>query len=112
MKNPVLIIAVLFIAAFALVSHFSTSQFSSEPVVLNHGNPPNIVMFGSQSCKYCAIARAFFAQHALPYTENDIDTSDKHRQMFYLLGGKGTPLIIVNGQLIHGFDETAIRRSL
>jgi len=69
-------------------------------------------MFGSQSCHYCAIARSFFKKHKLSYTENDIDQSIKHREMFYRLGGQGTPLIIVNKSIIHGFDEKQIRAAL
>ena len=112
MRIPLFIIVALFIAGYALVGHFSSPAFSSDPVVLRHGNEPKIVMFGTQSCKYCAIARSFFQAHHLPFVENDIDTSDKHLQMFYILGGKGTPLIVVNGEIIHGFDETAIRAAL
>ena len=112
MKNPLLIIFALFIAAYFLVEQFSSSRFSTEPVVLTHANPPDIVMLGTQSCKYCQIAREFFNTQQLPYVEYDIEKSDKHRQMFYLLGGKGTPLIIINGTTIHGFDEWAIRNAL
>ena len=112
MKHPFFIIVALFLAAFILVNKFSSPYFSDEPVVLRHGNPPDILMLGTQSCKYCEVARAFFATHDLPYVEHDIEASEKHLQMFYLLGGKGTPLVIINGQVIHGFDETAMRRAL
>jgi len=112
MKRPFFIIAAMFLASFILVSHFSIRSFSDEPVVLTHDTPPVIIMFGTRTCKYCAIARAFFDQHQLHYTEHDIETSDKDMHMFRLLGGTGTPLIIVNGEIIHGFDERAIRSNL
>ena len=112
MKSPVIIIAILFLVAFALVNHFASLTFSSEAVVLTTTEAPKIMMLGTQSCKYCYIARDFFNTHQLPFVEHDIEASDKHLQMFYLLGGQGTPLIIVNGQVIPGFDEAAIRRSL
>jgi len=112
MKRSFFIIAALFLASFTLVSHFSSRSFSDEPVVLTHDNPPEIIMFGTQTCKYCAIARAFFDKHQLLYTEHDIETSDKDMQMFRFLGGTGTPLIIINGEIVHGFDERAIRSNL
>lgn len=112
MKSPLFIIAALLVAAYVLVNQYSSSAFSAEPVVLNRADPPEILMFGTQSCRYCSIARAFFDTHKLPYVEQDIEVSDKHLQMFYLLGGTGTPLIIINGDVIHGFDEMAIRRAL
>ena len=112
MKSPFFIIAALFLAFYMLVSHYSDDSFSSDPVVLKHSQTPSIVMLGTQSCKYCSIARAFFDTHKLAYVEHDIEASDKHMQMFYMLGGRGTPLLIINGQIIHGWDEAAIRDAL
>ncbi len=111
-KYAVHIIAVLFVAIYLWVSQHSSTGFSENPVTLSKSSTPEIVMFGTQSCKYCAATRAFFEFHQLPYEELDIENSDKDMEMFYLLGGKGTPLLIVNGVIIHGFDEDAIRRAL
>lgn len=111
-RTPALIVIVLLVMPVLLLNHYSSDSFSDEPVVLHKAVPPNIVMFGTQSCKYCAIARAFFDKNQLPYIEHDIEASDKNQQLFYLMGGKGTPLIIVNGEIIHGFEEQAIRDNL
>ena len=111
-KNPFFIIAGLFLIFFYAVSQLSNTGLSDEPVVITKQNPPTIVMFGNQSCHYCAIARSFFKKHNLPYTDHDIERSTKHREMFYRLGGQGTPLIIVNKTIIHGFDEKRIREAL
>lgn len=112
MKSPFIIIVSLFLLFFYIISQLSNSGLSDEPVHINKSNPPNIIMFSSQSCRYCALARSFFEKHELDYTENDIDLSDKHREMFYRLGGQGTPLIMANKSIIHGFDENLIRRAL
>jgi len=105
------IVALAFLLAFMLVRHYSTG-LSDKPLVIHGQNPPEILMFGTQSCPYCAEARAFFAKHKLAYTEKDIEKSDSARNMFYLLGGRGTPLIIVNGVALHGFDEQMLRETL
>ena len=112
MKYPFLIIAGLFLVFYYAVSQLSNSNLSDDPVVINQSNPPEIIMFGSQSCHYCAIARSFFKKHKLAYIEKDIDQSIEHREMFYRLGGQGTPLIIVNKSIISGFDEKQIRNAL
>ena len=111
-KNSFPVIAGLFLIFYYIISQLSNSDLSDEPVVITKQNPPEIMMFASQSCHYCAIARRFFKKHTLPYTENDIDLSIEHREMFYRLGGKGTPLIIVNKSIIYGFDESQIRAAL
>ncbi|MDQ1362928.1 MAG: hypothetical protein QG652_788 [Pseudomonadota bacterium] len=89
----------------------SQPGLSDQPLVL-HTTPPEIIMFGTQSCGYCRQARQFFEKHHLPYTERDIEASDEHRKNFDLLGGRGTPLLIINRQLLHGFDEQAVRKAL
>ena len=112
MKSPLFIIALLFVVGFMLVNKLSTNLLSDEPITLTKADPPKITMFGTSYCKYCELARAFFNKHNLPYVEHDIDASDKHRETFLLLGGKGTPLMIVNGEIIHGFDEGFVRDAL
>ncbi|TNF36061.1 MAG: glutaredoxin family protein [Gammaproteobacteria bacterium] len=112
MKNPLLLIAIGFLVLFFVVGHYAENRLSDEPVQLTRANPPTIVMFGTRSCGYCQLAKQFFARHQLPYTEHDIELSDKHRELFYLMGGRGTPLLIVNGEIIHGFEENLIRAAL
>jgi len=105
----------LFLALILFVIYsFSqlSNQQSNEAVVFNKESPPKILMLSTQSCRYCKQARQFFKQHELPYTELDIETSDKNMQMFQLLGGRGTPLIVIDGQSLHGFDERSVRRAI
>ncbi|MDX1353626.1 MAG: glutaredoxin family protein, partial [Thiomicrorhabdus sp.] len=111
-KHPLFIIVALFFVGFFFVKQYAEKYISDAPIVLNKANPPKIIMYGSQTCMYCHIAKRFFEKHNLPYTEYDIDTSDKHREMFYILGGRGTPLLIVNDEIIHGYSERLIRDAL
>ncbi|RDH84557.1 MAG: hypothetical protein DIZ80_03560 [endosymbiont of Galathealinum brachiosum] len=111
-KQPAIIIFTLFIAGFFLVQHFSRQMISDEPLVLTKANPPEIIMYSTQNCPYCYIAKEFFNKHNLPYTEYDIERSEKHMKMFYLLGGRGTPLVIINKEIIHGYDERLMRKAL
>lgn len=112
MNKPFFIILSLFLISYYVVSQLSNDDFSDEPLVLSKAYPPKIIMFSSQSCHYCAVARTFFKKHKLTYTEKDIDMSLKDREMFYRLGGAGTPLIMVNDSIIHGFEENLIRKAL
>lgn len=111
-KHPVFIIFCLFIAGYFFIQQYVEHQVTDEPVVLTRADPPSIIMYSSQNCMYCHIAKQFFAKHNLPYTEYDIDNSLKNRDTFAILGGRGTPLLIVNKQIIHGYDERQIRAAL
>jgi len=96
-KHPAFIIFGLLIVGFIFIQQYVHQHISDEPVVLTKADPPHIIMYGTQSCMYCHIAKTFFEKHQLPYS---------------LLGGRGTPLIIVNKEIIHGYDEQQIRNAL
>ncbi|MDG6404450.1 glutaredoxin family protein, partial [Pseudomonas quasicaspiana] len=44
--------------------------------------------------------------------EYDIEKSDEGRKAYEALGGRGIPLIDVNGTIIRGFSEEAILAAL
>jgi glutaredoxin len=111
-KKPLFIILSLFLVSYYVISQLSNDDLSDEPVVISTEQPPEIIMFTNQSCTSCAIARTFFKKHKLAYTEKDIERHAQHREMFYRLGGQGTPLIIINKAIAHGFDEKQIRGML
>ena len=108
---PLFFISAIIIALYIIAGNHSNSPLSEEPLILHH-NPPQIVMFGTPECPYCQLARQFFDKHHLPYIEHDIEASDEQRKIFDLLGGRGTPLLIINKQLIQGFDEDEMRKAL
>ena len=110
-KQPAIFIFTLFIAGFFLVQHYSNKMLTDAPLVLRKANP-DIIMYSSTNCPYCYLAKSFFKKHNLKFIEYNVEESDKHREMFYILGGSGTPLIIINKQIIHGFDERLMREAL
>lgn len=73
---------------------------------------PHIVMYTTQSCGYCAKARAWFKDKGLDWDERDIETSASANNQFKTLGGQGTPLIVIDGKAIHGFHVKAIEAAL
>lgn len=111
-KQPAIIILTLFLVVFYIVQDFSGLQYSKDPIVFNDVQPPEIMIYGTETCKYCIIARDFFKFHKLAYTDKDIETSIENRNMFDLMQGRGTPMIIINKKVIHGFNEKRIRKAL
>ena len=63
---------------------------------------PAIVMYGSPNCSYCRQAEAYFARCGLAFRNLDITASRQAHSEFLRLGGRGTPLILTNGEPIHG----------
>jgi len=68
---------------------------------------PQVVMYATDWCGYCARARAYFEENGIAYTELDIDKSHAAHAQFKRLGGRGVPLILVGRERVNGFSELA-----
>lgn len=68
--------------------------------------PPKIVIYGNDSCAYCAAARMFFTRKGLQF-DDIIITGDAERgeEMLRLSGSRSVPQIFINDRLVGGFDE-------
>ena len=73
---------------------------------------PKVTMYATATCGYCAKARAYFAEHAVPYEERDIEKSEQAAAEGKANGGVGTPLILIGSAKINGFDEAKLDAEL
>jgi glutaredoxin len=71
-----------------------------------------VVMYATEWCGYCKQTRRFLDSKGIPYKEYDIEKSTEGRRAYEALGGRGIPLIDVNGTIIRGFSEEAILAAL
>ena len=69
-------------------------------------------MYAVPDCGYCRKARQYFSSHAIDYVEYDISKSSRRMKEFRRLGGRGTPLILIDGRKIQGFNTRAIEAAL
>ena len=69
-------------------------------------------MYAVPDCGYCRKARQYFSSHGIDYVEYDIRKSSKRMKEFRRLGGRGTPLILIDGRKIQGFNKRAIEAAL
>lgn len=67
-----------------------------------------VVMYGAAWCGYCAKTRQYFAAHGVRYTEHDIEASDEGRRGFEALGGRGIPVVVIDGTVVQGFNAEAM----
>lgn len=69
-----------------------------------------VTIFSQVYCQACAATKTFFEKENIAYTETFIDKSLAAMAYFLRLGGRGTPLILVNNLPIHGFQKDAFWR--
>ena len=73
---------------------------------------PEVVMYATSDCGYCAKARAYFDARGVAFEERDIDASPEARREWKEKGGVGTPLILINGRHFQGFDQSGLDAAL
>ncbi len=74
--------------------------------------PPEVYLYSTQWCGYCAAARSFLDQRGIRYTERDIEKSTSAHDDYRRLGGRGVPLIVIDDKIIYGYDEVRLRTLL
>lgn len=75
-----------------------------------HGQ--GVVFYERKSCGFCRRTHAFLQRHQVAYRVRDIDIDPAARREFDRLGGRGVPLILVDGQKLTGWDEGKLRALL
>jgi len=73
---------------------------------------PEVKMYATSWCPYCAKARAYFARRGIAYVEVDIEKSREGRAEYDRLGARGIPVIFVGGQRMNGFSEARLSQLL
>lgn len=68
-----------------------------------------VIIYSTPSCTYCKMAKEYFKEHSIAYTEIDVASdADKRKEMVEKSGQLGVPVIDIDGQIVVGFDEDTI----
>lgn len=72
-----------------------------------------VTIYSTPSCIYCKLAKQFFAENNISFTEIDVaEDSLAAQKMIKLSGQSGVPVIDVGGKIIVGFDKPALKKLL
>lgn len=74
--------------------------------------PGDVAMISSESCAYCARARAWFGEHGVPFAECFIETDAACAARFRALMAPGTPVLLVRGETQVGFSPQRVVSAL
>ena len=69
-------------------------------------------MISSVTCSYCERARAWFTEHRVPFTECLIERDSRCAATYSALMAPGTPVLLVRGQRLVGFNVQAVAEVL
>lgn len=72
-----------------------------------------VTLYGSSNCPWCHKAREFLKSNKIKFNDLNVGDSQKiAKEMMKKSGQQGVPVIDINGTIIVGFDEKAIKTAL
>jgi glutaredoxin-like YruB-family protein len=73
----------------------------------------NVIIYSTPTCHFCHIAKDFFNTNKITYTEYDVASNiEKRKEMVEKSGQMGVPVIVIDGDLLVGFNKTEVARKL
>jgi glutaredoxin 3 len=67
---------------------------------------PTITIYTTPTCSYCHMAKEFFKENNLEYTEKDVSKDPAARdEMIQKSGQMGVPVIEIDDKTVVGFDK-------
>jgi alkyl hydroperoxide reductase subunit F len=65
-----------------------------------------VTVYSTKNCPYCRMAKVFLDKHGVPYESIDVgENTDAAKKMIDLSGQRGVPVILVDDEVIIGFDS-------
>jgi glutaredoxin 3 len=77
-------------------------------------NNKKVEIFSTASCHFCHMAKEFFTEHNVPFTDYNVGVDTvKRTEMLEKSGQMGVPVIIIDDRdVVIGFDKKALSRLL
>lgn len=73
----------------------------------------SITIYSTPTCHFCQLAKEYFKEHNLPYTEYNVaENQEKRKEMVELTGQLGVPVIQIGDQIAVGFQQAVIEKML
>jgi mycoredoxin len=71
-----------------------------------------VVMYGTASCSFCNMTRAYFKENKISYADRDVEKSPAAASRHAELGGGGVPVIIIGKRMIRGYQPEVFNDAL
>ncbi|MFA6000380.1 MAG: glutaredoxin family protein [Candidatus Paceibacterota bacterium] len=73
----------------------------------------NVTIYSTPTCHFCHMAKDFFKANNVAFTDYNVATDlEKRKEMVQKSGQMGVPVIIIENDLIVGFNQPQIAKLL
>lgn len=71
-----------------------------------------VIVYTSDTCKYCHLAKDYLNENNIEFEEKNVSSDLDHRKELMKKGFMGVPVIIVDDEVIQGFDKEKLEALL
>ncbi len=71
-----------------------------------------VVYTESFDCVFCDAVKEFLSQKGIPYIERDVNADDRAMEELEQMGYPTTPVTLVDGEVVVGFNRRRLERLL
>jgi glutaredoxin-like YruB-family protein len=72
-----------------------------------------VIIYSTPTCTYCNAAKDYFKKNNVAFTEYNVASDEMRRkEMIDKTSQLGVPVIVIGDEVIVGFDEDAIAKTL
>ena len=72
-----------------------------------------VVIYSTPTCPYCKRAKEYLSRKGIPYVEHNVAADkEKAKEMIQKSGQMSVPVIIIDGEIIVGFNQTKLDKLL
>jgi glutaredoxin 3 len=73
----------------------------------------SVTVYTTPTCGFCYQVKAFLNQRGVPFVERDVSRDPQAaNEMIRLSGQQGVPVVVIDGQVVLGFNQPAIEQLL
>ncbi|MBE3519753.1 MAG: glutaredoxin family protein [Firmicutes bacterium] len=68
-----------------------------------------VIVYSTPTCPWCSRAKAYLTQLGVPYEDKDVSRDvEAAREMVRISGQMGVPVLVIDGNVVVGFDKPRI----
>ena len=67
-----------------------------------------VILYATSWCGYCKKTRELLRDNNIDYFEYDIEKSKEGNKQYKAIGGRGVPVLLINGQVVKGYNPVRI----
>ncbi len=72
-----------------------------------------VTVYSTPTCPFCDMAKDFLKEHKVEFQDFDVSTNqEKMQEMVNKSGQTAVPVLDIDGKIIIGFNEAAIKEAL